>query len=108
MAAKYEIKKFNENNFSLWKMKTQVILRKNNCLATIGEKSMKIRQVNEMDGNVIANLHLTLADVVLSNVNAPPKRAEEKSRRNKRKRDGPREEKRRRNVLINNKIFHAW
>ena len=89
MAAKYEIEKSDENNFLLWKMKTRVILRKNNYLAAIGERPMEITdddKWNEMDGNVIANLHLALANVVLSRVNAPLKRAEEKRRRNKQKR----------------------
>ena len=71
MVAKYEIEKFNKNNFLLWKMKMMVILRKNNCLAAIGEKSTEITdddKWNEMDSNVIADLHLTLADGVLSSV----------------------------------------
>ena len=68
---KYEIEKFNGNNFSLWKMKIKAILRKNNYLATIEERRMEITddaRCNEMDGNVIADLHLTLVDDVLSSV----------------------------------------
>ena len=70
MAAKYEIEKFNGNNFSLWKKKMKVILRKNNCLAAIGESPMKITddKWNEIDGNVISDLHLALVDRVLSSV----------------------------------------
>ena len=30
MAAKYEIQKFNESNFSLWKMRIKAVLRKDN------------------------------------------------------------------------------
>ncbi|KAH9689185.1 hypothetical protein KPL70_015411 [Citrus sinensis] len=70
MAAKYEIEKFNGNNFSLWKIKMKAILRKNNCLAAIGEKLMEITddKWNEIDGNAISDLHLALADGVLSSV----------------------------------------
>ncbi|KAH9734881.1 Integrase catalytic domain-containing protein [Citrus sinensis] len=70
MAAKYEIEKFNRNNFSLWKMKMKAVLRKNNCLAAIGERSMEITddKWNEIDGNAISDLHLALADGVLSSV----------------------------------------
>lgn len=31
MVSKYEIEKFNESKFSLWKLKIRVILRKDNC-----------------------------------------------------------------------------
>ena len=70
MAAKYEIEKFNGNNFSLWKMKMKAVLRKNNCLAAIGERPMEITddKWNEVDGNAISDLHLALADRVLSSV----------------------------------------
>ena len=70
MAAKYEIEKFNGNNFSLCKMKMKAVLRKNNCLVAIGERSMKIidDKWNEIDGNAISDLHLALADGVLSSV----------------------------------------
>ncbi|KAH9682249.1 hypothetical protein KPL71_027276 [Citrus sinensis] len=70
MAAKYEIEKFNGNNFSLWKMKMKAVLRKNNCLAAIGERPMEITddKWNEIDGDPITDLHLTLADGVLSSV----------------------------------------
>ena len=70
MAAKYEIEKFNGKKFSLWKMKMKVVLRKNNCLVAIGEKFMDITndKWNEIDGNTISDLHLALADGVLSSV----------------------------------------
>ena len=37
IAVKFEIEKFNGNNFGLWKMKMNAILRKENCLEAIGE-----------------------------------------------------------------------
>ena len=48
----------------------QSILRKNNCLEAIGERTAEITddKWNEMDGNAIVDLHLTLADGVLSSV----------------------------------------
>jgi len=42
MAAKYEIERFNGSNFSLWKMRIKTILRKDNCLAAIGDRPAKI------------------------------------------------------------------
>ena len=68
MAAKYEIEKFNGNNFSLWKMKMKAVLRKNNCFTAIGERPIEITddKWNEVDGNAISDLHLALADGVLS------------------------------------------
>jgi len=71
MAAKYEIERFNGSNFSLWKMRIKAILRKDNCLAAIGDRPAEITnnaKSNEMDGNAIANIHLALADEVLSSV----------------------------------------
>ena len=71
MATKYEIEKFNGKNFSLWKMKMKAILRKDNCLAAIGDRPEEITdddKWNDIDGNAIANLHLALADGVLSSV----------------------------------------
>jgi len=71
MAAKYEIERFNGSNFSLWKMRIKAILRKDNCLAAIGDRPAEITdnaKWNEMDGNAIANIHLALADEVLSSV----------------------------------------
>ncbi|GJY03409.1 retrovirus-related pol polyprotein from transposon TNT 1-94 [Tanacetum coccineum] len=68
MATKFEIEKFNGNNFSLWKLKMKVILRKDKCLAAIGERPAEVTddsKWDEMDGNGIANLHLALADGVL-------------------------------------------
>ena len=68
--AKYKIEKFNGNNFSLWKMKMWTILRKNNCLEAIRERPIEITddKWNEMDGNAITDLHLALADGLLSSV----------------------------------------
>jgi hypothetical protein len=71
MVAKYEIERFNGSNFSLWKMRIKAILRKDNCLAAIGDRLAEITdnaKWNEMDGNAIANIHLALADEVLSSV----------------------------------------
>lgn len=70
MAAKYDIEKFNGSNISLWKMKIKAILRKDNCLEAIGDKPTTItdEKWKEIDGNAIANLHLALADGVLSSV----------------------------------------
>ncbi|KAH9669265.1 hypothetical protein KPL70_021724 [Citrus sinensis] len=70
MTAKYEIEKFNGNNFSLWKMKMKAVLRKNNCLTAIGERLMEITddKWNEVDGNAIFDLHLAFTDGVLSSV----------------------------------------
>jgi hypothetical protein len=71
MAAKYEIERFNGSNFSLWKMRINAILRKDNCLAIIGDGPAKITdnaKWNEMDGNAITNIHIALADEVLSSV----------------------------------------
>ncbi|KAL5772607.1 hypothetical protein ACOSQ2_012531 [Xanthoceras sorbifolium] len=71
MAAKFEIEKFNGSNFSLWKLKIKAILRKDNCLAAISERPVEFtndNKWNEMDGNAIANLHMALADGVLSSI----------------------------------------
>ncbi|GJR08587.1 retrovirus-related pol polyprotein from transposon TNT 1-94 [Tanacetum coccineum] len=71
MATKFEIEKFNGNNFSLWKLKMKAILRKDKCLAAIGERPVEVTddsKWDEMDGNAIANLHLALADGVLSSI----------------------------------------
>ena len=70
ITANYEIEKFNGNKFSLWKMKMKDVLRKNNCLAVIGEMSMEITndKWNKIDGNAISDLHLALADEVLFSV----------------------------------------
>jgi hypothetical protein len=71
IAAKYEIERFNGSNFSLWKMRIKTILKKDNWLAAIGDQPTEITdnaKWNEMDGNIIANIHLALADEVLSSV----------------------------------------
>ena len=70
MAVKYNIEKFNGNNFSLWKMKIKVVLRKNNCLAAIGKKLKEITndKWNKIESNTISDLHLALVDGVLSSM----------------------------------------
>ncbi|KAH9668792.1 Integrase catalytic domain-containing protein [Citrus sinensis] len=51
-------------------MKIKVVLKKNNCLAAIGERPMEITvdKWNAIEGNVISDLHLALVDGVLSSV----------------------------------------
>nr|KYP42748.1 Retrovirus-related Pol polyprotein from transposon TNT 1-94 [Cajanus cajan] len=70
MAAKFEIEKFNGNNFSLWKLKIRAILRKDNCLKAIEGRPSDItdEKWREMDDNAVANLHLAMADSVLSSI----------------------------------------
>ena len=71
MAIEFKIEKFNGSNFSLWKMKMRAILMKDNCLLAIGDRPTEITDDNkwkEMDGNAVANLHLALADAVLSSI----------------------------------------
>ena len=70
MTAKFEIQKFNKSNFSLWKMKIKVVLRKDNCLTAIDKRPEGITDAKweETDGNAVANLHLVLADEVLSSI----------------------------------------
>ena len=48
----------------------RAIVRKNNCLETIGERPTKITddKWNEMDDNAITKLHLAFLDRVQSNV----------------------------------------
>ncbi|KAL0561700.1 hypothetical protein IC582_002140 [Cucumis melo] len=71
MAAKFEIEKFNETNFSLWTLNTKAVLRKDNCLEAIDKGPAEItddNKWNEMDGNAMENIHLALADNVLSSI----------------------------------------
>jgi hypothetical protein len=71
MTAKHKIERFKGSNFSLWKIKIKTVLRKDNCLVVIGDKPAEITdnaKWNEMDGNAIANIHLALANEVLSSV----------------------------------------
>ena len=51
-------------------MKIKAVLRKNNCLAVIDKRPKGITDAKweETDGNAIANLHLALADEVLSSI----------------------------------------
>ena len=48
----------------------RVILRKNNCLEAIGERPVEIidDKWSEMDGNTITDIHLALANGVLSSM----------------------------------------
>ena len=49
----------------------KAILRKDNCLAAINGRPEELtddNKWNEMDGNAIANLHLALADEILSSI----------------------------------------
>ena len=71
MATKFEIEKFNGRNFSLWKLKIKAILRKDGCLAAISVRPTEItddKKWSEMDENAVADLHLALADEVLSSI----------------------------------------
>jgi len=70
MTTRYEIERFNGKIFSLWKLKMKAILRKDNFLEAIEEKPEGItdKKWKEIDNNAITNLHLALADVVLSSI----------------------------------------
>ncbi|KAK8999471.1 hypothetical protein V6N11_070634 [Hibiscus sabdariffa] len=71
MATKFEIERFNGRNFSLWKLKIKAILRKDGCLAAISGRPTYFtynKKWNEMDENVIADLHLALANELLSSI----------------------------------------
>ena len=61
-------------------MDIKAILRKNNCLAAIGEKLTKITddaKWNEMDDNAIFYLHLALTNEFLSSVEGKKKTVKE-------------------------------
>jgi hypothetical protein len=70
MATKFKIGKFNGSNFSLWKLKIRAVLRKDNCLDAIDGRLADItdQKWKEMDDNAVANLHLAMADSVLSSI----------------------------------------
>ena len=70
MAMEFEIEKFNGSNFGLWKMKMKAIPRKENCLETISERleNVEDKKWEQMDGNVVANLHLVVANNILSSI----------------------------------------
>jgi hypothetical protein len=70
MATKFKIEKFNGSNFSLWKLKIRAVLRKDNCLDAIDGRPADItdQKWKEMDDNAVANLHLAMADSVLSSI----------------------------------------
>nr|GEX88768.1 Gag-Pol polyprotein [Tanacetum cinerariifolium] len=58
-------------NFSLWKLKMKAIIRNDKCLVAIGERPTEVMDDSKwdaMDGNAISNLHLALADGVLSSI----------------------------------------
>ncbi|KAE8678404.1 Basic helix-loop-helix DNA-binding superfamily protein, putative isoform 2 [Hibiscus syriacus] len=62
---KFDTEKFNGRNFSLWKLKMKIILRKDGCLAAISERSVHFTDDNkwiEIDENAMSNFHLALAD----------------------------------------------
>lgn len=68
---KFDVEKFNGTNFSLWKMKIRAILRKDNCLTAIEGRPTDLtddNKWNDIDSNAVADLHLALADQVLSSV----------------------------------------
>ncbi|KAK9002848.1 hypothetical protein V6N11_060426 [Hibiscus sabdariffa] len=71
MTRKFEIERFNERNFSLWKLKIESILRKDGYLVAISERPTDFtnnNKWNEMDENDIAYLHLALTDKVLLSI----------------------------------------
>ena len=70
MATKFEVPKFNGNNFLLWKMKIKAILRKDNCLAAIDRpvEIMDDNKYEEIEDNTIVNLYLALVDGIFSSV----------------------------------------
>jgi len=70
MTTRYVIERFNGKIFSLWKLKMKAILRKDNYLEAIEEKPEGItdKKWKEIDNNAIENLHLALADAVLSSI----------------------------------------
>ncbi|GKD36935.1 hypothetical protein Tco_1257142 [Tanacetum coccineum] len=71
MATEIEIEKFNGSHFSLWKLKMKVILRKDKCLAAIGERPFEVTndsKWDEIDENAIINPHLSLAGGVLLSI----------------------------------------
>jgi len=51
-------------------LKIRAILRKDNCLDAIDDRPADItdEKWKEMDDNAVANLHLAMADVVLSSI----------------------------------------
>ena len=51
-------------------MKIKAVLRKDNCLSAIDKRPKGITDAKweETDGNAVANLHLVLADEVLSSI----------------------------------------
>lgn len=70
MATKFDIEKFNGSNFSIWKLKINAILRNDGCLPAIEGRPTGLtnEKWKEMDDAAVSNLHLTLADSVLSSI----------------------------------------
>nr|GEW98141.1 hypothetical protein [Tanacetum cinerariifolium] len=60
MSSKFEMEKFNGNNFSLWKLKMKAILRKDKCLTAIGKRPTEVMndsKWDEMEEKSIADLY---------------------------------------------------
>ncbi|GJU58411.1 gag-pol polyprotein [Tanacetum coccineum] len=73
MAAKFEIEKFNGNNFSLWKLKMKAILRKDKCLAAIGERpaeltSLSCKMIQQERAEILLQSLPDLYDQVIINL----------------------------------------
>ena len=64
MTTKFEIEKFNGNNFSLWKSKIKAILTNDKCIATISDKPASVFEEKwvEIEANAMTNLQLALGD----------------------------------------------
>ena len=68
METNFEIEKFNGNNFSVWKLKIKAILRKDNYLSAIEGRPTGLADDKWKEMDDIANLHLVLANSILSSV----------------------------------------
>lgn len=70
MVAKCKIEKFNGSKYSIWKLTIKEILRNDNCQDAIEGKPTNV--INErwtkMGENVVINLHIAMANLVLSSV----------------------------------------
>lgn len=69
----FDVTKFNNSNYPIWKLKIHVILIKDSCAITIKGKDKKDKdltnaQFDEKDKMTIANIFLALDDSVLFNV----------------------------------------
>ncbi|GJV90697.1 feruloyl CoA ortho-hydroxylase 1-like protein [Tanacetum coccineum] len=77
---KHFFRKAHDGKATIDFAKMKAILRKDKCLAAIGERPAEVTDYSkwdEMDGNAIANLHLALADGVLSSIEEKEKRQKE-------------------------------